>query len=137
MEDSNHLLNILRAQGCRITLIRKSLVKLFCQTSSPVSALDITKQLSHPSHKTTLYRELQFLADRKIIKEVDFGDQVKRYELSGQKHHHHAICTSCKKVADVFMPDLCSQESDIVKQTGFTKVKHSLEFFGLCQKCSS
>lgn len=137
MTTPQDLLNILRNQSHRITSVRKNLIKIFCEVNSPLSAPDLAKQLEGSAHKTTLYRELQFLVDQKIIKEVNFGDQIKRYELSGQKHHHHAICINCKKVEDVATPDLCLAEAEVVKQTGFTKIKHSLEFFGLCQKCSS
>ena len=136
MQDSQDLLSLLRSRGFRITPAREKLIEIFCRLHSPVSAADLTVKLDGSAHKTTLYRELQFLVKQKMIKEVDLRDQIKRYELSG-RHHHHAVCVKCKIISDVALPELCPPEAEVTKQTGFTKVKHSLEFFGLCQTCSS
>ena len=53
-------------------------------------------------NKTTICRELDFLMGKGLIKEIEFGEGKKRYEIdSGSDHHHHLICLNCKKVEDV------------------------------------
>ena len=71
-----------------------------------------------------------------IIKEIEFGEGQKRYELEDFKHHHHLICLKCRKVDDIELKtDLEKEEKRFLKENGFKVVNHSLEFFGYCQNC--
>jgi hypothetical protein len=63
---------------------------------------------------------------------------LKRYELLQEGHHHHVICSKCRKVQDVVLKvDLDAEEHKIQKDTGFKIQSHSLEFFGLCTDCQT
>lgn len=82
-------------------------------------------------NKTTIYRELpKMIADGSVV-EVDFGDGKKRYELAKSDHHHHAICTKCNLVKDVKV----DERYLFPKVKGFSLIRHSVEFFGLCENC--
>lgn len=133
-------ISILQGQGHRITNVRKTVVELLEKSRSPISADEIReafKKRNVDVHKTTVYRELDFLRGQRIVQEVEFGDKKKRYEISGQ-HHHHLICVECKRVKDVdLQQDLDAVEKKIAKEKGFQITGHSLEFFGVCAKCGS
>lgn len=136
MNPSQLILAELKKRGLRQSRIRKLLVDIFSNASQPISAVNILEEYKVPANKTTIYRELYRLVDQKILREIDFGDGVKRYELSRGTHHHHIICINCRKTDDVELEiDVEAEQDRIEKMTGFKIKDHSLEFFGLCKNC--
>ncbi len=120
------------------TKVRNALLQLLEKTSSPLSISEILALLASQGlkpNKTTIYRELEFLSKKGLTLSVDFGEGKKRYESSGE-HHHHIICVKCKSIKDIHMDqDLEKFNAGVAKQAGFKPVGHSLEFFGLCFNC--
>lgn len=130
----------LEAEGFRMTKLRSALLEIFAHEVKPFSADEILTKLQKNNitvHKVTLYRELEVLVAAQIINPIYFHDRISRYEFTEHGHHHHVVCTSCGKVADIEAPDRFNTfEHKIAQQTAFTHIRHSLEFFGLCQNCS-
>ncbi|MBW7956491.1 MAG: transcriptional repressor [Deltaproteobacteria bacterium] len=140
--DLDRILSEIAGRGFRLTRVRKAIVEIFLKRGLPLSASDIigallSKDKDTAANKTTVYRELAFLEEHGIIKEIRFlHERVKRYELAGGEHHHHLICVKCRKVEDIVLEgDLEEEERRILESTGFTVLNHSLEFVGLCQGC--
>ena len=134
------ILNTIRHNGNRITKVRRALIKIFCDCTSPKTALELQALLKKARlvvNKTTVYRELEFLLTQNIIGEIDLIDGMKRYELKiGQGHHHHLVCTTCNTIKCVEMEhDLDKLERRIERKHGFIVTSHVLEFFGQCQDC--
>lgn len=132
-----NLLEDLQEKGYRITRQRKNLFKQIGQ--NPQTAEEIFRSMEKKSQKIDLasvYRGLQFFVRERIIREVDFGDGKKRYELfEKNKHHHHFICENCGVVKDVVMKE--NEVTNFIKDNFDYKIRrHTLEFFGLCQKCN-
>ena len=115
--------------------IKKSLVSLLGEFKKPLSVSEILETI--PANKTTIYRNLYELLNDQVVAELDFGDGTKRYETVNLGHHHHLVCTNCKRIEEVEIGDkLMRQEKQLEKKTGFKSIKHNLEFFGLCSTCS-
>lgn len=135
------VLSTLKAKGYRQTRILKTLLELFDRVLEPLSAPDISAlfmERGETVNKTTIYRELYSLTNSQILREVDFGDGTKRYELATAEHHHHIICSKCKKVHDTDLnTELDKEESRIAQETGFKVLHHRLEFFGICRNCQN
>lgn len=129
----------LKSKGHRITKARSAIIKILVGIKSPLSVTDLNSKLRSGGvavNKTTLYRELEFLLAEKIVKEINLGEDKKRYELAGSAHHHHLVCINCQSVVDIDLTnDLSKQEGIIRKTKGFKVINHSLEFFGLCKRC--
>lgn len=129
----------LKLGGHRITPIREQIVEIFVSSTTPISAMDLIESfriLKIHVNKTTIYRELDFLISKNLIKGIEFGEGKKRYELDTGHHHHHLVCLNCKKVEDIDLEtDLSGEEEKIEKKTGFKIESHSLEFFGYCKAC--
>lgn len=138
MDNLNIILSNLKTKGHKLTPVRKTLIEMLLINPSPLSIGDLTTKLQSKKlnpNKTTLYREVSFLKDLQILQEIDFGDGMKRYEIS-QDHHHHIVCIKCNTIKDVPMEkDLNTTEHKILKSMGFKPIGHSLEFFGLCRSC--
>ena len=129
----------LRAQGFKVTAARRAVVSVLCAHPAPLSVADLLSGLSKlgiKADKTTVYREVLFMQERGLVEQVQFDDQVKRYELRSGGHHHHLVCGGCGSVADVPLEnDLTAIEKKIERRTGFKIGRHSLEFFGTCRNC--
>ncbi|HNS32813.1 MAG TPA: transcriptional repressor, partial [bacterium] len=58
-------------------------------------------------------------------------------------HHHHLVCTRCRKVVDY--TSFLDEEKELVKKTeealskkhGFRIDSHIIHFYGICSECSS
>ena len=127
-------------EGHRITPLRRGIIGIFLSRKTPLSADEVTTILKTRKiafHKASLYRELEFLLDWKFLEKVLFGDGTTRYETSWHKHHHHLVCTSCSTSVDVEFPEAPLEKVAEAAATkhSFSINSHSLEFFGLCQKC--
>lgn len=139
MVKENGLIEKLKSRGIRITKIRENLIMIFSSLSQPLTIPEINleiKQNGLSANKSTLYREIDFLKSQKIIKELDFGENKKRYELISTSPKNHLVCLKCKKIFDFQANfDLGKEDKRVYRQTGFKIIRYSLELFGLCIKC--
>ena len=129
----------LKKQGYRITKTRRLLLEIFQSEPKPQTEIQLRQKLAQVGvsvNKTTVYRELAQLQGQHIIRQVNFSDGKKRFELD-QGHHHHFICQNCLKIFDVNLKDCKLLEKQINKQKKIHIINHSLEFFGLCAQCNN
>ena len=114
--------------------IKKRILSILKKRKKPLTVGEIMEKVS--ANKTTVYRDLYSLLKNGFITEVILDDHTKRYEISKTKHHHHLICKKCKMIEEIYMEDsLKEKEKHLEKITGFTSVKHNLEFYGYCSNC--
>lgn len=136
---SQKLIERLKILGERITPVREEILESFCRHHKPQTSQELLLNLEKKGfkvNKTTVYRQLEVLAKAGLIKEIFLADRAKYYELISEDHHHHLICRGCNKIEDVDLDnDLDKQEQTILKKNHFKVLQHSLEFFGLCNKC--
>ncbi len=136
---SENIIERLKRGGARITRARRLMVDVFGKHHLPLTELEIRHELARRGstvNKTTVYREIKCLMGNGIIREINFGDGRKRYELDSG-HHHHLVCTSCRKVDEIHIDDDVSHiERRINRRKKFKITGHYLEFFGLCSGCS-
>lgn len=134
------VLRKLQEDGFRQTKARRAIIELLIVSKNPQTISEILKKLSNDFSlaidKTTAYREISFLVDKQVAREIDFGDKKKRYESNIGEHHHHLVCTNCGKIEDFELEqDLAEEEKRITISKKFKVTSHSLEFFGLCVNC--
>lgn len=124
----------------RFTRVRRSLLALFEKTAHPLSVPELLEQLKKDgvsANKTTIYRQLDSLREKGIIKEIPIAGHALHYELATQKnHHHHLICVTCHRKQDISVTeDFKRHERSIKKKQQFDITHHSLEFYGYCKHC--
>jgi Fur family ferric uptake transcriptional regulator len=113
-------------------------IKIVEKLSRPVSSNEIKDQCPDLD-RATIYRALKSLKEKQLIRIVEIGDGIVRFE-SIADHHHHLVCLKCKKIEKIELPQeeekkLQKLQKIFQKQFKFTSLQHSLEFFGLCAKC--
>lgn len=133
------VLSDLRGKGFRVTAAREALVDFFMADMTPHSVPEVIEALERKGitvNKTTVYRELDFLKEQGVVAEVRLDNERAYYEFGLGDHHHHVKCMECKEVFDVELSlDVRSEEKKIEKEHGIRVFEHSIEFFGVCNKC--
>ncbi len=121
----------------RATPIRIELLDIFEHVKKPLNISQLEKELAHLiPDKTTLYRTVESLTKEGMLRKINFGAKEQYFELASGKHHHHIVCSRCKKIEDIPDCDLSDYYKAFSKKTGFAEInEHSLEFFGICQNC--
>lgn len=83
----------------------------------------------------TVYRTLRVLQDSGIVAERHFEGGASRFELLGDDHHDHLICTVCGAIVE-FEDDVIEHEQKRVASShGFELLMHRHELYGVCPKC--
>lgn len=135
----NGIVSQLQAAGFRLTKLRTALIEIFTSQSQPVTRESLQASLRERGvafHRISLYRELEFLAAQNLIVAVSLPDGKLRYEFADSEHHHHLVCTQCKKIAEIVLDDDFQHfEKFIAAKHHFAVNRHSLEFFGVCINC--
>jgi len=121
-----------------MTRVRKAILEIFRLAKDPMTASRIMETLSKrriTANRTTIYRELAFLNEVGITREVHITGRGRSFELK-DGHRHHLICLSCDTVKSIpFDEHLDDEEKRLLRDERFRVLDHSLEFYGLCEKC--
>ena len=125
---------LLEDSGIEATAARTRVLDVCLNANSPLSVADVAKKVGSTAHLATIYRTLEKLATANLLTRVDFQEGKFRYEYL-HDHHHHAVCESCGKVAEVQDENLESMTGKIIVEKGFSITRHALELFGLCKSC--
>ena len=128
--------SLIRGAGHRATPGRIRLLETLERAGKPMSIPEILEHMKGAVDETTVYRTLDALKEKKIVRQLDFQHGHGEYELADAQHHHHIVCVRCGSVEDVMLKtDLEAEERRIQREKRFTIMDHSLEFFGICEKC--
>ena len=93
-----------------------------------------TLRKAYPSLSlATVYKTLQTLHEMGMVSRVDSPTAQARYDAIVETHHH-AVCTGCGRIEDLF--DARLDELPAPKAKGFVPSGHSVHFHGLCAKCA-
>jgi Fe2+ or Zn2+ uptake regulation protein len=119
-----------------LNIYKEKLLTIFGKTKKPLRAQEIIEELKllglRPN-KTTIYRSLHSLIECGDIKSILIDSNTTYYEKN-DTHHHHFICNKCKVIKD-FIPDPSIERRLMRAFDDCIVLNHSLELFGLCQKC--
>jgi Fur family transcriptional regulator, ferric uptake regulator len=125
---------ILKNAGVKLTRPRRLVLDVLCGRGEPLSIKEIHKQSGKKADLASIYRTIGLFTELGITREVPLGEGYQRYELVEQgKHRHYVLCVKCGTIRKI---DICILEQ-IEKLTNFKIISHSMEFRGICSKCSS
>ena len=134
------IVELLRANGMRITKNRIQIIDTLLRAEKPLSLDEIQTRIgpdAGASDYATVFRVMTVLENLHVAKKVNLNRSCSYYELvNPRQHYDHIICTECGRVT--LMIDSCPVEKverKIEKRYGFSDIRHSLEFFGRCREC--
>ncbi|MFT5126190.1 MAG: Fur family ferric uptake transcriptional regulator [Verrucomicrobiales bacterium] len=99
---------------------------------SPQEVLELAQVEVPQLGQATVYRSLNSLVEEGVIRAVELPGESARYEPADLAHHHHFICTACKKVYDL---EGCMLKHELKLPKGFTVVSHEITLSGTCPAC--
>lgn len=124
----------LRSKGHRITNQRERILQKI--KSHPQTVEEIHETLTKKVDLASVYRAVKLFVKNGLVREVNFNDGKKRYELIDEKyHHHHFICNNCNSIKDVSSLHEDRMIEDFRMSTNLKIKDHSIQLFGLCQNC--
>ena len=131
--------DILKKHGLKMTPARLGILAFMKHTHAPVAIETIPRSYNgKDTDQSTVYRTINEFLEKGILKKV-LIDSTKTFVEFEHVHHHHLVCTDCKKVVEINTCDiLAAGEKKILKQSGFARLtEHTLEFFGICANCGT
>jgi len=116
---------------------RDLIVEVFAGCEGHVSVDELLDEVSKHDGAigyATVYRTLKLLADAGLASVRQFGDGQSRYEVQGNEHHDHLICTECGFVVEFRSPELEELQAVVAKEHGFIVESHRHELYGDCKE---
>jgi Fur family ferric uptake transcriptional regulator len=128
----------IRAAGLRATRSRVTVLRLLQDRARPTSHPEVNEVLGDDGwDRATLYRNLTDLTEAGLLRRVDLGDHVWRFELVDEAHadgnHPHFLCTRCGEVS--CLPELSLPRIGVPRSMAAGDV--AIELKGLCDDCYS
>lgn len=117
---------------------REEILNLLKNSCSHPTADEIyldLKKMNSTASKGTVYRNLDFLCKKDLIKQISVESGPNRYDYM-HKPHHHIVCKKCGKVYDFdFDIDILSLKSAILEQTKSEMCGNDVSVQGICKTC--
>jgi len=138
---TSHALETLEEAGYRRGGARRAVVDLLGRQNCCMSAQEIFDRLRRarrPVGIASVYRTLETLADLRLVRRVDAGDGLSRYEPSQPDgdHHHHLVCRDCGKVEAFSDPHLERAIDKVAGGLGYSVEEHEVVLTGACADCA-
>ncbi len=128
---------ILKKSKLSLTSHRIELLSVLSGCDKAISEKELEHLLHGNCNRTTIYRNLNSLVEKKIVHRILSGEAVK-YKLvssrkeSGKKFDHvHFDCQTCNTT--FCLEDLAVQDYKLPE--GFTKLENQFIIFGICKNC--
>lgn len=132
----------LRTAGLRATSPRVAVLRALQGEGGPTTHAEVFATLAeHGWDRATLYRNLVDLTEAGLLRRVDLGDHVWRYELvgsdvgaaHGEAQHPHFLCTACGDLA--CLPNVHVELPATGVPAAMTHGSVSIQFRGVCDRC--
>ena len=138
---SHALRERIHAAGFRATPSRLAVAELLEKAHQPIGTPALTEALvPNELDLATLYRTLNSFEEKGLVRHVAVDQRFASYEWIEDEghHHHHLVCKTCGLIEEISDCEFETLEKSVLKDAKqFAEISsHSLEFFGICKKCS-
>lgn len=134
------LLAACRAAGLRRTQLLRHVLRVLVERQQPVNTRQLlnTRGIAGACNPATLYRLLQRLEEKGLVRRIGLHERAAHYTLPHDHHHDYVVCGTCGEVEVLAMKCPVEQlERQIGRRTGFKKIYHELLFYGVCPQCDA
>lgn len=137
-------MELLKGAGLKVTEQRRRILSFLLENHGPFTVEEMAQGMKDSAFDlATIYRNMTAFELGHLVQKVHFGDGTIRWEISHQAceeehahsgHHHHLLCTVCKRIVPL---EVCLSDETLlqVSKLGYTELKHNLEFSGVCPGC--
>lgn len=137
--DKCNSMGLLKSHGLKATKQRLLLLDAILDLTDKIfSVKKLFKRISGEMDQVTVYRILNSLNEKGIIREILTSNDERFFEISCIHNpvHPHFHCTLCKKIS--CLPALPEEEIDILKKDYSNNLISdiSINFSGVCSECN-
>ena len=128
---------LMHERGFRVTPQRQLILDAVCESGGHTTPEEIYGRVQETTpavNRTTVYRNLDFLCEMRLVVAVRIGDQT-YYEIAGKTPHHHLICRTCGKTEQIGHEALQGFFDKIEREHDFHIDMDHVGLFGLCAEC--
>ena len=128
----------LKNNGCRITSQRMRLCRYLLTLKGHLTILEIYEKIKKydlTASISTIYRTTALLCKAQILRQVQFGDGIIRYEQALLQNHYHLICEKCGKVLEIEEKNILSPQVLSSCCPGCKINYKQVNLFGICPNC--
>ncbi|GKU81791.1 Fur family transcriptional regulator [Niallia sp. NCCP-28] len=128
----------LKEKKIRLTPQRLELINILSQENKHWTVEELYHILNErmPSVSiTTIYNNINLFCELEMVKEIQFGESLSKYEWK-KRDHYHIVCKACGDIVDVWYPTLKEVETVAESISKFQISSHNLQFYGVCSQCS-
>lgn len=132
----------LNDRGWRMTPQRETILTEFQNLPSGehLSAEDLHDRLEEEDagiSLSTIYRTLKMMSRMGILRELEFAEGHKHYEINqpAPHHHHHLICVRCGKTVEFKSDSILKVGSKNAEKEGFQLLDCQLTIHAVCPPC--
>ncbi len=136
--DVDKLEHLIRQGGFRVTPQRRAILQAVIDGGghSSIEAVHQRVRASLPGiNLATVYRDLNFLCEVRILVAADVGGRNWVFELAGEKPHHHLVCRRCGKVERIEQEEVQGLVDRVAAEHEFFIDMDHMALFGLCKEC--
>ncbi len=139
---TKYALELLDETGYRAGGARRAVVELLGRQQCCLSAQEIFDRLraaKRPVGIASVYRALETLSELRLVKRVDAGGGIARYEPAPPDgdHNHHLVCRDCGKVEAFSDPRLERAVDRVADGLGYDVDEHEIVLTGACSDCAA
>ncbi len=131
------IIDLLRQQGYRITQPRIAIVDAVLAQPRGFTADGLYDELKNVAGigRATVFRTLDTLVQLGYLRRLHGETSCHEYICATPGHHHHLVCTGCRRVVEFDGCTVDEMAREIAARTDFRILTHQLELFGLCPEC--
>ena len=140
MTDGDGLIRGLDLAGYRLTEPRRAVAGLISGRRGYFTAADLLAEATTRRldiGRATIFRALELFTELNLVERLDLPNGEHAYVECAPAHHHHVICSSCGRTADVADCGMQAVAEEVARRSGYQIDTHRLELFGLCPKCAT
>ena len=139
---TSHALETLEGAGFRSGGARRAVVELLGRQNCCMTAQEIFDSLRRARRAVgiaSVYRALETLADLRLVKRIEAGDGIARFEPARPDgdHHHHLVCRDCGKVEAFSDLRLERAIDKVAGGLGYSVEEHEVVLTGACADCAA
>jgi Fur family peroxide stress response transcriptional regulator len=126
-----------RERGVPVTPQRVAIYKALLQADSHPDAEALYEQVRQEIPNlslATVYKNLEALEKLGVVRELTPLHETARFDAN-LDHHHHLVCTSCKKVVDLYDHALDALHVAPALTRGFQISNVRVQVEGRCAEC--
>ena len=133
--------NLLKRKDIAPTKLRRLTIKILTLANKSLTPPEILKEIRkfQSINKVTLYRILDLLETKEIVRKILTSDDVSRYELidplanGKQNLSPHFVCRICKTIIPIESYDICRMIQKKMGDKFSGPIELTIE--GICPKC--